>query len=327
MKVLVTGATTASGDGLVRALLADPQVELVLAVAFDEAARELPDDPRLVYRAVDLTRPRGVHDLVHGCGRALAIDCVVHAALHRRARDRGRRVHAQNVEATRQLLLACERHPTIRRFVFRSAADVYAVRADEPTLLDEDVALELDPRAPQWVRDRVEADLTVCSRMGMSTMELVVLRCAEILAPRAGSQLWDYLQTRVCLRPWGFDPMINVLSLRDAVRALHLAVRGRGEGVFNIPGADTLPLSRMIALAGRIGIPAPGPALAPLYRLRTWALGLDFRYDVNARRFHFGGVVDGTRAREDLGYEPRCRVAWHEVAQPQPAAPPQPLRA
>jgi len=311
MRVLVTGATTPLGLRLVEALLDTPAVERVLAVAAEDDPRNLPIGiPALTYRAVDLTRPRSVHDLLFGPARELGIDAVVHNALHRSARHDGRRVHALNVEATRQLLLECERHPTIRRFVLRSAAEVYAVRPLEPNLIDEDQPLELDPAAPQWVRDRVEADLTACSRMGMSRLAIVVLRCAEVLAPGMGSQLWDYVQSRVCLRPLGFDPMINVLSFDDCVDAIVLALASHGQGVFNIPGADTLPLRRIVAAFGRRDVPVPGPLLAPLYQLRTWTVGFEFRYDLNLQRFHFGGVVDGTRAQRELGYRAHHRLAW-----------------
>jgi hypothetical protein len=85
--------------------------------------------------------------------------------------------------------------------------------------------------------------------------------------------------------------------------------------VFNIPGFDTLPLSRLIARAGRRDIPVPGPLLAPLYRLRTRTVGTEFRYDLNTRRFHFGGILDGSRARAALGYEPH-----HASAYPGPRA-------
>jgi UDP-glucose 4-epimerase len=292
MRVLVTGAHGAIGTALVDALLADPRVDHVLAV--DRTAGIEAD--RLTWCAVDATRPRSVHDLLHGPARALGITAVVHGPLH--------------PGATRELLLACEKHPTIERFVYRSAAEVYAIRSSEPNLLDEDAPLELDPGVPQCVRDGVEADLTVCAHMGNSRLSIVVLRAAEVLAGGTGSQLWDYLQSRVCLRPLGFDPMVNVLSMDDAIDALRRALFASRQGVYNIPGADTLPLSRMIARAGRVDVPVPGPLLAPLYRLRTRAIGLEFRYDQNFRRFHFGGVVDGTRAAAELGYRPSHPVRW-----------------
>ncbi|MCE9575380.1 MAG: NAD-dependent epimerase/dehydratase family protein [Deltaproteobacteria bacterium] len=310
MRVLVTGATAPSGEALIRALLADRAIEHVLAVGLDAQPVLLPASPRLTYRACDLTRPRAAHDLLFGQGLALGIDAIVHGALHRRASDHGARVHAQNVETTRELLTASARHPTVRRFVFVGTAEVYALRAAEPTLLDEDAALEFDPGAPQWIRDRVEADLTVCAQLTASALRPIVLRCAEVIAPGAGSQLWDYLQSRVCLRPLGFDPMINVLSREDQVRAIQRALASPHVGVCNIAGAETWPLSAIVARWGRVGLPVPGPMLAPLYRLRSWTVGFEFRYDRNARRFHFGGVVDGRRAEDALGYRPTTPIAW-----------------
>ena len=104
------------------------------------------------------------------------------------------------------------------------------------------------------------------------------MRCAEIFAPACGSQLWDYLESRVCLRPLGFDPIVNLLSVPDAVAAFTGALHARATGVFNIPGFDTLPLSRAIVEAGRADSPVPGPMLAPLYGLRRWIAGFEFRY-------------------------------------------------
>lgn len=308
MKVLITGATAPLGGALVDRLLADDDVELVLAVGRDPAPA-LPTGPRLVYRTVDMTRPRALHDLVWGEARELGIDAVVHDMLHRSARDHGSRVHAQNVDAARELVLAATDHPTIRRFVYRSYGEVYALRHTTTDLVDEEAPLDFDPSSPQWLRDRVEADLTVCAHLG-GPLRIAVLRCAEVLAPGVGSQLWDYLQSRVCLRPLGFDPMLNVLSLPDAAAALALALRSPATGVFNIPGCDTLPLSAAIEESGRADVPVPGPLLAPLYGLRRWVAGFEFRYGMNVRRFHFGGVLDGTRARTGLGFVPRTPVRW-----------------
>jgi UDP-glucose 4-epimerase len=306
VNVLVTGATTPLGRAIVAQLLASRDLGHVLAVGQERWGPGLPSDgARFTYERTDLTRARNVHDLLHGPTRAHGIDTVLHGVLHRAARDRGERIHAINVEATRMLLLGCARHPGIRRFVLRSGAEVYALRRDEPNLLDEDHPLVFDPAAPQWLRDRVEADLLTCAQIAAGPMSIAVLRCAEILADGIGSQLWDYLGSRVCLRPLGFDPMINVLSIEDAVAGIVRALATSARGVFNLPGFDTLPLSRLIAWSGRRDVPVPGPLLAPLYWLRTRTVGFAFRYDLNLRRFHLGGVLDGARARAILGYEPR----------------------
>jgi UDP-glucose 4-epimerase len=305
MRVLVTGATAPLGEAVVAALLAAPEVEHVLATGRE--ARTLAA-PRLSYRAADLTRPRVLHDVLWGPARELGITAVVHGMQHRPANDRGERVHAQNVSATRELVLACVDHPTIRRLVVRSFAEVYTLRQPTSDLIDEESPLDFDPTAPQWVRDRVEADLGACAHLA-TPLSIAVLRCAEIFAAGTGSQLWDYLSSRVCLRPLGFDPMLNLLSIDDAVAAVLAALRSPAVGVFNIPGFDTLPLSRAIAERGRTDVPIPGPLMAPLYGLRRWVAGFDFRYDMNVRRFHFGGVLDGSRAHAQLGYAPRTPVA------------------
>jgi UDP-glucose 4-epimerase len=310
--VLVTGANTSLGERLIRSLVADTRVGHVLAVGSDPADRAVPfaNDARFTYKRVDLTKPRPVRELLFGPARDLAIEVVVHLSQHRSARGRGRKIHAENVEALRSILELSDRHPTIRRVVVRSYAVVYRVGLDLPVLVAEDHPMNLDPRAPQYVRDRVEADLTACARMGLSDAEIVVLRCAEPLGPGEGSQLYDYLSGPLAVRPMGFDPMVNVSTVADMVVAFEAATHGSGEGVFNIPGYDTLPLTEACRKWGIPSIPMPGPLVAPLYGLRHRLVGGEFTYGLNRKAMHFGFVLDGTRAREVLGFTPKHPVDW-----------------
>ncbi len=310
--VLVTGSTTPIGAALIRSLLEAPEVERVLAVGIElDPGTDLPlGNAGLTYHRVDLTRERHVRRLIFGPVREAGVDAVVHTALHRSAHDQGKAVHRLNVEATRSLLHLCERHPTVRRFIYRSFAEVYRHDHEHPSLIGEGEPLELRPDVPQRVRDRVEADLTVCTRMGMSPLQICVLRVAEILAPQSGSQLWDWLASPVCLRPLGFDPMVNLISADDAARAVVLALRTDAQGVFNVPGRDTLPLSKVVELWHRLDVPAPGPLLRPLYWIRRLAIGTDFRYRLNEGRLHTSDLLDGARAREVLGYEPLRSIDW-----------------
>ncbi|MHB8876244.1 MAG: NAD-dependent epimerase/dehydratase family protein [Myxococcaceae bacterium] len=312
--VLVLGATTPIGRRLCQALLARKQVRAVLAVGREPLADSgLPWDDRLSYSRVDLTHSRKTQELLFGTARELGVEVLVHLSMHRTLRG-GPRVHAQNVDVLRWILELTERHPTIKRLVLRSGAEVYRVDARLPTLITEDHPVDLNPRALQWVRDRVEADLLACARMGLAPLEIVVLRCAEIFAAHSGSQLFDYLSPPLCLRPVGFDPMINLLSLDDGSDALFRAVRAFGtQGVINVPGADTLPLKELIRKWGRVDLPMAGPLLEPFYRVREWFTG-GFSYGINRRRFHYVAVLDGRRARELLGYRPLRPIAWPAAA-------------
>lgn len=312
ISVMVTGVASPLGQRLVRAFLADTRVKHVLTVAHlsQEEALDLPPNPRLTYVQVDLTRGRRLRELVFGPARDLNVEVVVHLAQHRSAHFSGRKAHKLNVEALRSILDLTDRHPTIRRIVVRSFAEVYKVSLDLPVRVTENHPLNLSPQSAQYVRDRVEADLTACARMGLAKAEIVVLRCAEALGPETGSQLYDLLDAPVAFRPLGFDPMVNVATLDDLVDALERATHGSGEGVFNVPGFDTLPLSEAIRKWGTRQVPAPGRLIQPLYELRHRLLGTDFSYGMNRRRMHYGLVLDGTRAREELGYIPSHPIAW-----------------
>lgn len=311
--VLVTAATTPVGSALVSALVDDVRVAGVVAVGL-EAVPNTPwvNDPRVCYERVDLTRERDIRRLLFGVCKDRAVTHVVHTAPHRSASDVGAAVHRLNVESTRHLLRLCERHRSVRRFVYQSYAEVYRHDLEHPTLLAEDQPLELSEGAPQRVRNRVEADLTVCTRMGMSRLSICVLRLAEVLAPHSGSQLWDWMRSGVCFFPLGYNPMVNVLSASDAVAALVRAVFSDAQGVFNVPGRDTLPIKKLAALAGCRTVPLPGPALAPLYRLRQRVRGTDFRYDMNRDRFHTSDILNGARAAAELGYVPSHGVDFRE---------------
>ena len=305
--VLVTGATAPLGMALVRALLDEGHTVLATGVERDS---RFTHSPRLHYVHANLQRSRELRQLLFGAVCDLAVDAVIHTAGHRRTDLRGERVRRLHVEATREMLHLCGRHPTVKKIVIRSYSEIYRVGPDLPALLDEEQALDLSPSAPQWIRDHAEADLTACAFMAMSPLRVVVLRLAECLADGTGSQLADYLTSRVCFMPLGFDPMLCLLSIEDAVIALRAALAYEGKGVFNIPGRDVLPLSALVRLAGRIGVPAPEPLLAPLYGLRALVRGTDFRWEMSRWRFHYGGLLDGSRARAELGYTPRHAIAF-----------------
>lgn len=310
--VLVTGASAPLGQHLVRSLLADTRVKHVLAVDDAPAEQALPFSHagRLTYLPVDLRRARKVRELLFGPARELDVEVVVHLSEHVGGYGEGRAVHAQNVEALRSILALSDQHPSIRRLVVKSHAVVYRVALDLPVQVAEDHPLNMSPEAPQYVRDRVEADLTACARMGLIDCEIVVLRCAEALAPGFGSQLYDYLDAKVAFRNLGFDPMINVANPADLVHALELATHGSGEGVFNIPGYDTLPLSEAVSKFGTPSVSLPSPMIRPLYRLRHWATGSEFQYGIHRNQLHIGLVLDGRRAKKVLGYTPTHPVDW-----------------
>jgi len=312
-RVLVTGATTPIGERLCRALLEDDRIEHVLAIGPKKGADSMPfgQNDKLTYKQFDLSRNRHVRQMLFGIAKDLKIDVIMHLSMHRSMTAKGARVHALNVDSLRSIIELSGRHPTIKRLIFKSDVAVYQVQRDLPVLITESHPLNMGGGAPQWVRDRVEADVLACTHMGLSPLEITVLRTAEVLAPGTGSQLFDFLSSPVCFKPLGYDPMLNLLSLNDVVRALSMACFAKqSTTIVNIPGADTMPLSSCIERWGRISIPLPGLALTPVYKARQRLRGTEFSYGANRRRFHYAAVLDGSRAEDQFSYKPEHPIHW-----------------
>ena len=120
LNVLITGADNPIGERLIRIMLGDSRIRQILAVSGADPGALPAIESRLQCIQVDLRRTRRVRHLLFGPARDLAIDVVVHLALHRSAHDSGSGVHAYNVEALRSIVELSERHPfhsTPRLFV------------------------------------------------------------------------------------------------------------------------------------------------------------------------------------------------------------------
>lgn len=286
------------------ALLADDRVRRVVCVYGEQDAFGAGQLARVQCERADFSSYRSLRGLLSS--QALRdVDTVVHAI------EAGSKL-ATTAESTRLLLHLSEEQASIKRFVLRSFATLYRLDSREPALIDEQHALDLT-HVPAQFQPCAEADFTVCERIGSSRLQLTVLRCAEVLSPLERGPLYGYLSSRVCLRPLGYDPMLNVLSPEDLVQAIGRAAHGDAAGVFNIPGFDTLPLSELIYSAGRIALPIPGPALAPLYALRKLLTQREFQYASDQARFHHGAVLDGSKARHLLGYVPAQPVRFDQL--------------
>lgn len=303
-----------------------PGVELCYALAAHRPVLACGPEPETamepLFRGIAVRWLRA--DLAHSRSRRLvlfgpALDARVEAVVHAPSRD-ARRPHGA-ADTVRELLHLCERHPTIQRFVYRSTGEVYRVGPGDPALIDEEQPVESDPSAPDWLRDLVEADQAACARIGTSRLRVAVLRCAELFAPGADGQLQRWLRSDPCIRPLGYDPMVNLITREDLVRAIALAVRVHESGVFNIPGADLLPLSELASRSGRRSLALPGWLVPASYDFRALA-GPGFDYRTSERRFHFGGVLCGRSALATLGYQPRAGL-WGPI---EPVAPPSLVR-
>jgi UDP-glucose 4-epimerase len=301
-RVMITDGDTPLASALGSALLARERTARVVHVLSREPARSA-SDPRVTHLSGDLTRERPLRALLFGAAARHAVDTLVHGCGPVSARALA---DPAGIASLRTLLALCEEHPTIQRFVLVSSWRVYRRAPQDPALLDEDHPLALHATGSRWRKLLVEADVTAGLRVARGRLEVRVLRLAEVFAPGCDGPLSSLRGGRACATALGFDPIVELLSLEDAARAITLACTVESApGVFNVPGRDVLPLSVLLASIGLRAIPLP----------TSWLPAWTARYgdpevcdDGALALLRHGGVLDGRRVAGALGYAPRVAV-------------------
>lgn len=313
LAVLVTGATSGLGRVLVRYLYYDEGIRYVIALGMEPKPYffDQYDPGRFHYARVDITRGRELKNLFYSdLVKDLGIDAIVHAAIRNRQDERRpEAAHRLNVQGTRNMLEFALETETIRKFVFSSSHIVYRADAMNPVYLDEEADLNFDLDANRWTKDRVDADLMVRSKMEDPRLKIVVLRFSNIYGRGIHRFMYSWLNSQIALHPMGFDPMVNLLHPRDAVRAIQLSLANRDvQGVFNIVGRETGPLSKIAAMNGTRTLGLPGPLVSLANRGQRLAKATQFNFEVSPSRLYYACLLDGSRARRVLGYEPLNHV-------------------
>jgi len=313
LAVIVTGATSALGRLLVRTLYYHPEIRFIVGLGIEPKPYYFDqfDSRKFHYFRTDLTHLRELRNLFYGDFiKDLRPDAVVHLAFRNRPNDpRAEEAHRLNIQGTQNILAFALEVESIRKFIFRSSHIVYRVDPLNPVFLDEDSELNFSVKADRWVKDRVDADLYVRSKMDQKKLNIVVLRFSNLIGENFHSQLNELLNLKLAFLPMGFDPMVNLLHPRDAVHAIVLALLKREvRGVFNVPGRDTAPLSVFLRANKSRYITLPGPLIGMLNRFQR-KLGItEYNYDVHGDRLYYPCLLDGQRIRTVLGYEPLNHV-------------------
>lgn len=198
------------------------------------------------------------------------------------------------VSATRKCAELRSRLPGI---IALSSTAVYGVAPRSPLLFDE--AHAASPAAPSasacdlWAEGLRQAESALLSLREELRVAVGVLRCASVVGGPVDSPLQAWMRASPPVRVLGFDPPVQLLHYDDLVDAIVLAVEQRLSQVLNIVGRGAVSLSRLLALAGMVSLPLPGP-LAD--RLTSPAM--------DGKRLRWRSLADGRRAMQVLGFRP-----------------------
>jgi UDP-glucose 4-epimerase len=294
--VLVTGASRPVGARLARSLAADERITRVLAL---DTVPPRSDIGRAEFVRADLRTPT-----VSRVVRTHEVDTVVHAGVLQTPAGVGSRAAMKeiNVVGTLQLIAACQRAPSVQRFVLKSSTAVYGSGPGDPAVFVEgdDVRADSLPRSG-FPRDSVDVE-DAARRLGRLRPDISVclLRLANIVGPRMDTPLMRYLRLPVVPTVLGFDARLQLLHEDDAVRALHQGVFSDAAGAINVAGDGVLMLSQVLARLSRPGLPMPSVLGRSLGGVLRRAGLVEFAPE-DVGFLTYGRVVDTTRMRRDLG--------------------------
>jgi len=251
--VVVTGVSGYWGRRVARQLLAAPDVR-VLGID----ARP----PQQAERGMDFIKADIRNPLLADLLRVEGVDTVVHLAWRER-QWRHEEDFESNVLGSMQLIGAAI-DAGVRQVVLRSTMAVYGASPENPMALPEDSPLRARSRYAT-VRDLLDLELSLKEFAAeYPELRLAVLRFPSIVGPDVDTPLTRWLRRPVLPELLGFDPLLQVIDVDDAVAALtHAVLTEAAVGPCNVAADGAVSLCQMAGLAGK-------PALPILHLLTYW---------------------------------------------------------
>lgn len=317
--VLVTHADEPIGRRIVKTLFYADGVGAILGVGSGPAPRAFDRflaDPagRFGYVRCSLSRHRPVADLFRSARfRDAGIDTVVHVPGHVPARSEARRLLAGVPPRTAEARLVLQNAldaPSVCSLVALGSAFVYRLMPGNANRLRESSELDLSPHVSPELRSWIDCDMVFHAEVGNEKLRVVLLRLPTVVASGGYVYLNPALEGRegLRLRPLGFDPLCALVADKDVAQAVAAAVHAACAGVYNVAGAEVVPLSVLGRWTRRPLVPLPGPWL------RLAAAGLRLAGDetrlaaLAGSHLHYGFTLDTREAERDLRFRPAHRV-------------------
>jgi UDP-glucose 4-epimerase len=113
-----------------------------------------------------------------------------------------------------------------------------------------------------------------------------------------------YLAGPVVPTVFGHDARLQLLHEQDALGALERATMAGIPGTFNIGAKGIVMMSQAIRRAGRLALPLPTFGVGVVDSVRKATMNSEVNRD-QLDYFSFGRVMDTTRMRSELGFEPQ----------------------
>jgi nucleoside-diphosphate-sugar epimerase len=303
MRVVVTGASGNVGTSLLRALGDDDQVDEILALARRRPSREL---PKTEWLSADIER-NDLESLFRGA------DCVVHLAWAIQPSHDLSALRRINVDGSARVFRAVV-EADVPALVYASSVGAYSP-GPKHRPVDESWPTEGTPTS-FYARHKAEVERLLDNiHVERPETRVVRLRPGLIFKRSSGEEQRRYflgpLFPRILARHGAMAVVPDLPGLRfqavhsqDVAEAYRLAIVGDARGAFNIAADPVLDPDTLAQALDARKVPLPtrlvrgGMTASWLLRLQPTPPGwLDMGLSVP--------IMDTTRAREVLGWEPR----------------------
>lgn len=245
---------------------------------------------------VDIRR-RQVEDIF----RTSKASAVVHLNIMHDPRAHQEEQHSFNIVGTSKVIEYCQRFD-IPKLILLSSTNVYGPSPDNNQFLDEQSPL-MAATGFGDIRSLIELDMLGSTFFWRyPAIETVILRPVHILGA-VGNAPSTYLRMKRPITLMGFDPMVQLIHIEDAVTAIERALKPGIKGIYNIVGPGEVPLSAVFKTLGKHPIPLPGP-IAHKIASAAWRAHLSHFPPPELDHLRFICMADGRRAKEFLGFEP-----------------------
>lgn len=311
MKVLVTGATGFLGKYVVKELVTEGY--FVRAFGRNEAVGQSLVSDQVEFFKGDLSSKQAVEEACKG------VEMVVHAGALSTVWGPWESFYQANVLGTQHVLEAC-RTNKIRRLVYVSSPSIYAAPKDQIDIKEEDAPAE--NHLNNYIKSKLLSEKLFPAYPDVPSI---------ILRPRG---LFGVGDTSILPRVLKLSQKIGIPLIKEGKQlmdmtcvenvalaiALALKADQAGGQVYNITNGEPTPFKELIeeALQG-LGLPIRYKKL-PAFLLGCLASSLEVLYRVLPLKgeppltrytyylLRYSQTLDISKAREELGYEPRISI-------------------
>ena len=300
--VAVTGAHSFLGEQVIRRLEQDRRYYKVLAI---DIRKPNITSQKTKFFKVDLTLPNADGELAHIFTKE-KVDTLVHLAFLSKPTHNREWAHELEAIGTMHLFSACAASK-VHKVVVWSVAALYGASQSNPNFIREEAKLRGVPDS-RFFRDKIEAERLARRHRNENRASVVtVLRTASILGRRVNNYVSRLFTLPVVPVMMGYDPLIQLLHEQDAVDIFKLAIDLDFNGEYNVASQGVLPLSTVLAMAGRLAIPLPHSIAFPLSKV-LWMTQV---FDAPPMYFDFMRylcVADTSKVENEMGVSPAYSI-------------------